>query len=173
MNKIAAPIFIALLVLVTAACTEATSSIDLIEPGDMVNDMVIVKSDLQSALEGETLLEHYCWEEFDVNKVEITCEADHGDFLFLNCLGITEYTTEDLDVRWEKTPWELTIDGETVDLPEFGPVEQPSYYQPGKIVRVWGVAIENLTAGTHKIVCKETFEGAATVTVNIFVTVSE
>ena len=109
MKKIACPVFIGLLVLVLAACTGSTLSVDLIDPGDMVNDMVIVKSDLQSALEGETLLEHYCWEEFDVNKVEITCEADHGDFLFLNCLGVTEYTTEDLDARWEKTTSETVL----------------------------------------------------------------
>jgi len=173
MNKFACPIFIALLVLVLAACTEAAPSIDLIEPGDKVNDMVIAKGDLQSAFEDETLLNHYCEAEFDVNRVELTCEAVHGDFLFLNCLGVVEYTTEDLDARWEKTTWELTIDGEIVDLPKFGLVEQPSNFQPGKIVRIWSVAIENLTAGTHTIVCNETFEGAPTVTQNILVTVSE
>jgi hypothetical protein len=124
MKKIACPILIGLFVLVLVSCAEPTPSVDLIEPGDKVNDMVIVKSDIQSAILGETLLDNYC--DFDEDYFRYICEAVHGDSLFLNCMGWVEDTAENVEAKWEESTWEMTIDGQNVDLPKFGTDQQPS-----------------------------------------------
>ena len=171
MKKIACLILIGWFVLVLVSCAEPTPSVDLIEPGDMVNDMVIVKSDLESAYYNEILVDKYCY--YYEDYFWYACEAVHGDSLFLNCMGWVEDTPEELEAKWDKSTWEMTIDGQIVDLPKFGFIQQPSYYHPGKFVGVWGVAIENLTAGTHKIICERTVEGGPTETNRVYVTVSE
>jgi hypothetical protein len=129
----------------------------MIEKGDMIGDMVITTIDIF----GNTHLGMFCdldnASEIAPNTMEMECEAVKGDLVLLDCLGLRGDSTEELDSNWGKNSWEMTIDDQIIDLPSFGTLDVDGDQDYPKI-RFWNVAIENIAAGTHTVIC-EILEG--------------
>jgi hypothetical protein len=171
MNRIALLAILLLFAVILVACTQSEPTGDMIDPGDKIGDMVIIKHDMQGT---ENFADTYCYTPTEIgeNEYEFECQAKEGD-LVLFPLGWNADTIEELDAKWEKSTFEMTIDDRMVDLPKFGPTQHPCQRWPDRTCRVYGVAIENITAGTHTIIQKKTYEGENPSITHWLFTVSE
>jgi hypothetical protein len=62
--------------------------------------------------------------------------------------GWGEPTLEELDRAWLDSEWKMTFDAHKVDLAPFGTFDMD---WEGMKVRVWNVAITNITSGEHTV----------------------
>lgn len=122
-----------------------------IKAGDRIGDMLLTTVD---EINWDSALPSYCDIENEVqvtdSSTEIECQAPPGAAIFLNCQGVSGYSTESLDTRWEELNAEIIVDGLRLDLPSFGAIDNEN---ENDVARMWNLAIENLTPGAHAIRC--------------------
>jgi hypothetical protein len=129
----------------------AAQETKMIKAGDKIGDMLLTTVD---EVNWDSALPSYCDIENEVQvtdtTTEIECQAPPGAAIFLNCQGVSAFSTEALDTRWEELKAEIIVDGIRLDLPSFGAIDNKN---EDDVARMWNLAIENLTPGTHAIRC--------------------
>ncbi|RIK31277.1 MAG: hypothetical protein DCC56_03570 [Anaerolineae bacterium] len=140
--------FLLLTAMILSACqpsseTPGLPEADLLQPGDTIGAMRVVTSKPEDV--SRTIFD-YCDPYLGSQSVTLSfeCQTPKTDFLFIG-YGEIANSYDELDKRWEARTWELTIDGNPVDLPAFGTLD----VNLGKKVRVWNVALENISPGSH------------------------
>jgi len=77
-----------------------------------------------------------------------TCEIPSSIKKIGVSIGWAESTPETLDLSWEGSIWDATIDGHAIDLPSFGTFDMD---WEGVNLRVWNVCITNPALGKHTV----------------------
>ncbi|GEM_PF-826609 len=140
-----------LIVLVLSACqpqselleSENTTDGVMLRPGDLIGEMQVVKSELENM---NLSIFNYCEPYLGSQPVVLTfeCQVPRSDFLFIG-YGEIANSIDELNKKWEAKTWRLSINGNPVDLSAFGTLD----VDLGRKIRVWNVALENLSLGSH------------------------
>jgi pimeloyl-ACP methyl ester carboxylesterase len=154
MNKLILLALITCLVIALAACGEATPepAAATIKPGDEIDGMTFTTlkeyfftNDLNQYCDLENPTET------DTGATEIECLATAGDQVFFgNCAGVGGDSPEELESAWSEHKAEVAFDGQALELPSFGSID--SEFE-GTYIRMWNLALEGITPGTHTIHC--------------------
>jgi Phospholipase/Carboxylesterase len=147
MKKMACLTLIVVLVASLAGCAKATATpnpIDMIEPGDTVNGVLVTTGDKNSIFG------------FDLPCTEkdhiFTCTTSFGNPT--NVTGaVYGFTQEELQSKWETFTYTITIEGQPVDLPAFGTIDFV-HQQSGLYMRAYNVAListDPITLTTHDV----------------------
>ena len=136
-----------------------TLSDEMINLGDEIDGMVFTTTDENDM---HTTINAFCgWDPKEVinNTYYYECASSAGDLIsFGNCIGITEGPNENIDDEWEKVKnVKMTFDSKDVIFSSFG--SQDFITWDGKAARIWNVAVENITPGTHTLQCRFDYEG--------------
>lgn len=117
-----------------------------LKPGDAIGGMIIGTTPNKNI---EASLFNYCDSHAaDPRPVVIVsdCEVPRLKYLFVG-YGDFASSTSELDALWETESWELYINGRRIDLSAFGTFD----LDLGNKIRVWNVALANITPGYHQI----------------------
>jgi predicted esterase len=162
MKRNACIAFVFLLAAILVSCAKATPEPvqPTINPGDEVNGMVFTAID---EIDWDISLQFRCdfesLEETDTSST-LACVASPGDRVFFgNCNGIGYDTPEEADRLWQDFELDVTFDGQALNLPPFGFLDDVLYDADKKYLRIWNVMVENITPGTHTIQCVQESEG--------------
>ena len=133
--------FLFLIIMVSLVGLSSCTSKSMIQPGDKIGDM-IVSNDLEIGIPN---LNEICT--FSQLTTD-TCEISGN----LSKLGVStawgEKSQEDLEEKWPKLSWKVTIDGYPVDLEKFGTFDMEI---DNMKYRAWNIAITNPTKGKHEV----------------------
>jgi hypothetical protein len=146
-KKLTCLTLIVVLVAILAACTKATATpnpIDMIEPGDTVNGVLVTTGDKNSIFG------------FDLPCTEkdkiYTCTTSFGNPTNVTS-AVYGSTQEELQSKWETFTYTITIEGQPVDLPAFGTIDF-IHQQSGLYMRAYNVALTStdpITLTTHDV----------------------
>ncbi len=146
-----------LTILLLTACSKPTATptpIDMIQPGDTVNG-VLVTTGTQDTIYGFDLP---CTQKENI----FTCTTTYGNSTNVTS-AVYGFTPEELQSNWETFTYTITIEGQPVDLPAFGTIDFV-HQQSGLYMRAYNVAListDPITLTTHDVgtVSGETVEG--------------
>jgi len=129
------------------ACTSSaveTSQEDMIQPGDMIGETVIRKTVDES--ETFPVLWHFCDAMLAALTDEKTeeCVAAYQPTIFMG-QGLGEADLEKRNEYWGNMTWEVSINGQQVDLESFGTIEALGG-------RFWNIVLENPPSDPLQIV---------------------
>ena len=144
----------ALLVLATGAVAAPTRGA-AIDPGTRVNGMLVYQDVAQRA--GASLFGFYCDPVvLSPGRRTRTCSitVPHVSRLFVG-YGIFALTQQAVDKTWNRLTWAVWIDGQRVDLAEFGFTDRPLLdYAPADhrdvVLREWAIMLSG-AQGQHLI----------------------
>ena len=141
-----------LLVIGLGACSEATPDAveGMIGPDDAIDGM---RFSTMSAIDWDISLAFLCdWESAEEagDMTTVSCFAPPGGRVFFgNCDGVGGDSADERDEAWQDIDTRVTFDGQKVNLPAFGFLDDA-----GEGVRFWNVVVEGITPGTHTIECE-------------------
>jgi hypothetical protein len=155
------PILVCVLILVACAGTLQEHVDGMIQSGDEVDGVLF--SPLDELLNWDQTLAFLCdndpVSETDTSAT-LSCSTLPGSRIFFgNCGGILFSTPEEADEAWQEFEIEISFDGRAMDLDSFGYLETEFYPDPSQELRLWNLAVENVTPGTHTVECVEEEEG--------------
>jgi predicted esterase len=152
---------IILFILVLDACAKTTPILveGIIKSGAEINGMRFSPMD---PLQWDYSLAFLCntepVEQTDISHTLKCSTFPGGRVFFGNCSGILYETKQEADEKWRDLKLEITFDDLQVDLPSFGYIDTGFPEDTTKTLRIWNLMVENITLGTHTIVCKEKLE---------------
>lgn len=123
----------------TAPPLTSTGSEDMIEPGDMIGEMVV------RTAKDESETEPAIWDSCDMLLAELAeakkveCTVPFHPQYFLPS-GVVDSDEEQLNSFWKTLTWEISINGQPIDLDSFGTIDALGG-------RFWNVVLENPTPG--------------------------
>lgn len=143
MKKLVHPTLIALCIIISSACVQATpqpievaqpeSVSEMINPGDKISDFLITTGDDDKVLYTTKI---HC--PFNQSTMTETCEIPIGTKVKVG-LGVYGDSLEELDAYWSDQSYEMTIDGRAVNLQAFGSIDIPDPIV--HTMRLWNVVI--------------------------------
>ena len=108
------------------------------------------------------------------NSSEMSCYTAPGsDVFFGSCAGVWFDDLDEADKLWREFDMEATFDGQEINLPSFGYLDVELPASQKQYARIWNLMVENISTGTHIIVCSEIAEGEIVDTRTFNFTVSE
>jgi hypothetical protein len=134
-------------ILFLTACSEPTATptpIDMIQPGDTVND-VLVTTGTEDTIFGFDLP---CTQKDNI----FTCTTTFGKSTNITS-AVYGFTPEELQSKWETFTYTITIEGQPVDLQAFGTIDF-IHPQTGLYMRSYNVALTStdpITLTTHDV----------------------
>ena len=131
----------------TAPTASPTLSNPSLKPGDSVGEMILVVAKDEAR---EPDIFNYCSPmiaESDPKVMIRTCNVPLVSYIFIG-YGDLANSLEEMDSSWSSEIWQLYIDGQAVDLPAFGVLEDA---WEGYKRRLWAIAINNLTPVEHRL----------------------
>lgn len=145
------------------------SSEDMIEPGDLIGEMVVTEAESWNwsnnlhelcVLPGEKVEDR---SERGKVVTDINCQLYPGTKILLTCSGVIADPEfgEDLDTMWPKLKTRMMIDGQEVDLTTFGWIDFQDD-ESNNQTRTLNVQLENLTKGMHTVFCTTEYPGEDT-----------
>jgi len=168
--------FIVLFVMLLQACAKITPEPveGKIKSGDEIDGMQFSPMD---PLQWDYSLAFLCntepIEQTDTSHT-LHCSTSPGSRVFFgNCSGILYETPQEAEKKWQELRLVVTFDNQVVNLSSFGFIDAEFPEDPAKTLRIWNLMVENITLGTHTIVCKEELEKGTTYTGTFVFNVSE
>ena len=136
MKKTALLILISILIFTTSACSPKK-----LVPGDRIGEM-----ELLDHCEGTNLIDLCNFK----TLVEGDCQVPAVDYLWVSA-GWSELNDWDLNTMWATFTWEMSLDGQPIDLPAFGTYDLDIYdtLTETRRARVWNVCLANPQPGVH------------------------
>ena len=125
--------------------TTPSNTENMIEPGDMIGTMVVRK--VMDESETRPLLPELCgWVELSELSEQKTqeCDIHYQQTIFLG-KGMFEPDKEKRNENWQNMSWEISINGQPVDLEAFGTIEALDGLW-------WNILFENPTSDPIEIV---------------------
>jgi hypothetical protein len=121
----------------------------LLKPGDRIGDMIVTNQEPASPSEGlSTFCKNMPSDSHTPTTATMQCsEVPRGTTLNLNH-GWVSATQQELDNAWSALEWQMTIDGQELDLPSFKGEDTD---EGGRRGRGWEIWLENLTPGKHSV----------------------
>jgi hypothetical protein len=133
---------------VSTPVTPLPTTVELIEPGDSVNGMSFRTA--ESRRDWGITLWSFCdltFEPFASQQIEYVCGIPPLRWVFLG-YGTSARTAEEVDAVWKTRAWEMEFDGQPVNLPAFGTIDD-SY--AGFKFRYWNVVLVAPQPGFHTL----------------------
>ena len=115
-------------------------------PGDKIGEITLSRAPNKN---GDFSIFNYCDPHISIQRpvtLVTECRVPRSDYLFV---GYGEFASsmDELDSTWQSQTWELYIDGKPLALSSFGAFD----VDLGNKVRVWNIALENISPGLHKL----------------------
>jgi predicted esterase len=175
MKKLIQLTFILLSVMVLEACAKATpENVEgIIKSGDEIAGMRFSPTE---QIQWDYSLAFLCGaepvEQSDMSHTFRCSTLPGGRVFFGNCNGILYETPQEAKEKWRDYKLTVSFDDQVVDLSSFGYIDTEYFEDPAKTLRMWNIMVENITEGTHTVVCKEELE-EGTYTGTFVINVSE
>jgi len=153
MKKLVYFVVIVLFVMILGGCAKATPehSEGMINPGDEIDGMVfttIEEIDWDESL--SMLCDFSSWD--DIRNRTASCFTLPGSNVFFgNFSGVPYNNSNEADEPWQEVKSDVSFDGQSLNLSSFGYLEGELFDMEWKYARMWNLAVENITPGTHTI----------------------